>query len=98
MTADPVAGASVLSPRDVGRLTNGSLPSVLTTREVAELTRTTPDMWWRMAREGTAPIPFFRLGSRQIRWPTAPLLAALGLDGDEPTDDVECSEGGDPHC
>lgn len=56
-----------------------TLPPVLTTQEVADLTRSTPGHWWKMAREGTAPITPLRLGGRQIRWPTAPLLVALGL-------------------
>jgi len=55
------------------------LPATLTTHEVAELTRTTADHWWKLARDGTAPLQPLRLG-RQLRWPTRPILELLGVD------------------
>jgi hypothetical protein len=51
----------------------------LTTAEVAELTREPISAWWRMAREGTAPVAPLRVGKRALRWPTHRLLDALGL-------------------
>lgn len=60
-------------------------PATLTTAELAELTRTTVDHWWKLAREGTAPVRPLRLG-RQLRWPTRPVLGLLGLDPDMAND------------
>ncbi len=67
-----------LSLDDVSRL-----PTVLTTDEAAPLLGVTKDFLWQLAREGTAPVQPLKLG-RVYRWPTAPLLALLGLNADEP--------------
>lgn len=56
------------------------IPAVMTTAEAAELLRVRPDLLWKLAREGRAPVEPLRLG-RSLRWPTARLLAALGEDG-----------------
>jgi predicted DNA-binding transcriptional regulator AlpA len=63
----------------------GTLPVVLTSEETAELLGVSVDHLWALAREGTAPVEPLRLG-RSYRWPTARLLALLGLgpDADEP--------------
>jgi predicted DNA-binding transcriptional regulator AlpA len=71
----------------VSELPNPATRPTLTTAEVAELWRTTRDHVWRMAREGTAPVTPLRLGSRQLRWPTRPVLQSLGLDGEELAED-----------
>jgi predicted DNA-binding transcriptional regulator AlpA len=66
-----------------------SLPAVLTSSEVARLWGVSEDHVWSMAREGTAPVEPLKLG-RSYRWPTARLLALLGLgpDADEPPVDA----------
>jgi predicted DNA-binding transcriptional regulator AlpA len=63
----------------------GTLPFVLTSEETAELLGVSVDHLWALAREGTAPVEPLKLG-RVYRWPTARLLALLGLgpDADEP--------------
>jgi predicted DNA-binding transcriptional regulator AlpA len=59
-----------------------SLPTALTTAQAAELLSVPAAHLWKLAREGEAPVPVLRLG-RSLRWPTRPLLEALGLeDGD----------------
>jgi predicted DNA-binding transcriptional regulator AlpA len=62
-----------------------TLPVVLTSKEAAELLGVSIDHLWSMAREGNAPVEPLKLG-RSYRWPTARLLALLGLgpDADEP--------------
>jgi hypothetical protein len=63
------------------------LDPTLSTHELAELTGLSPDVWWSVARgEAESPIPDLvplRVG-RAIRWPTAPVLRALQLDGQAP--------------
>ncbi len=64
------------------RTTIGSirdLPAVLTTEQAADLLGVGKDHLWALARAGSAPVQPLRLG-RALRWPTAPLLALLGLD------------------
>ncbi len=60
-------------PRDVG-----GLPTALSTAEAAQLLGVPVAHLWKLAREGTAPVPVMRLG-RTLRWPTRPILEALGL-------------------
>ncbi len=55
------------------------LPVSLTTPEAASLLGVSVDHLWGLARAGTAPVEPLKLG-RAYRWPTAPLLAVLGLD------------------
>jgi predicted DNA-binding transcriptional regulator AlpA len=55
-----------------------ALPVVLTTEEAASLLGVSVDHLWSLARGGVAPINPLKLG-RAYRWPTAPLLALLGL-------------------
>lgn len=61
----------------IGEATN--LPAVLTTEQAADLLSVSTDHLWALARERRAPVEPLRLG-RSLRWPTAPLLAVLGLD------------------
>jgi hypothetical protein len=60
-----------------------ALPLVLTTEEAAPLLRVSVHHLWALAREGAAPIEPLKLG-RSYRWPTARLLALLGLGPDAP--------------
>lgn len=57
----------------------GDLPPTLSTEEVAGMFGCGVDHLWRLAREGSAPVEPLRLG-RKLRWPTAKVLASLGLD------------------
>lgn len=59
------------------------LPPALTTEQAAELFGCSPDLLWKCAREHTAPVEPLRIGTRTLRWPTAKLLAALGLEQEE---------------
>jgi predicted DNA-binding transcriptional regulator AlpA len=70
----------------------GALPAVLTSEETAELLGVSVDHLWALAREGTAPVEPLKLG-RSYRWPTARLLALLGLtpNADEPSAGTEGS-------
>ncbi len=69
------------------RLTDvANLPPTLTSAEAAELLGVSVDHLWELARSGEAPVAPLRLG-RILRWPTAPLLALLGLNA---------TGGGDP--
>jgi excisionase family DNA binding protein len=71
-----------------------ALPPALTTAEAAELLGVPVAHLWKLAREGSAPVPVLRLG-RSLRWPTRPILKALGLAlGD--ADDDEVSTGTHP--
>lgn len=56
------------------------LPTVLTAEPVAELLGVSTDLLYRLVRDEPESLQVqpFRLG-RALRWPTAPLLAALGL-------------------
>jgi excisionase family DNA binding protein len=67
----------------------GSLPAVLTSEEMAELLGVSVHHIWALAREGSAPVEPLKLG-RSYRWPTARLLALLGLapEADEPPADT----------
>lgn len=56
----------------------GSMPPALTTAEAAELLSIPAAHLWKLARKDAAPVPFLRLG-RSLRWPTRPILEALGL-------------------
>jgi predicted DNA-binding transcriptional regulator AlpA len=69
-------------PRTATTLANvdvGALPTALTTERAAELLGVTRVGLWKMAGDGTAPVPFFHVG-RLLRWPTAPILRLLELD------------------
>ena len=57
----------------------GNLPATLTSIQAAELLGVSVDHLWSLARSGEAPVEPLRLG-RAYRWPTARLLALLGLD------------------
>lgn len=57
----------------------GALPPTLTSAQAAELLGVSVDHLWSLARAGEAPVTPLRLG-RTYRWPTARLLALLGLD------------------
>jgi hypothetical protein len=56
-----------------------ALPTALTTEQAAQLLGVTRVGLWKMAGDGTAPVPFFHVG-RLLRWPTAPILRLLGLE------------------
>ena len=58
------------------------LPPVLSTEQMAEVTVTDKKFWWAVARhEVEAPFEItpIRVG-RTLRWPTAPVLRALGIE------------------
>jgi excisionase family DNA binding protein len=55
-----------------------ALPPALTTAEAAQLLGVAVPHLWKLAREGSAPVPVLRLG-RSLRWPTRPILEVLGL-------------------
>lgn len=62
------------------------------TAVVAELTGTSPDVWEHAARDGSAPIPHFRVG-RCLRWPVVPLRRLLaGLPPLEPEAESSVTE------
>lgn len=56
-----------------------TLPRALTTQQAAELLNCSPDLLWKLARNGTAPVEPIRLG-RALRWPRNALLELLELD------------------
>jgi predicted DNA-binding transcriptional regulator AlpA len=66
--------ATALADVDVG-----ALPTALTTEQAADLLGITRVGLWKMAGDGTAPVPHFKVG-RLLRWPTAPILRLLSLD------------------
>ena len=55
-----------------------SLPPALTSEQAAELLGVSRGALWAAARDGDAPVEPYRVG-RALRWPTAPILALLGL-------------------
>lgn len=55
------------------------LPPTLTTDELADLLGVSTDHLYKLVREGQAPVEPLRLG-RALRWPTAKVVALLGLD------------------
>jgi len=65
------------------------LPAVLTTAQLSQITGIGERTWWEVARgEATSSILVepIRVGRRGVlRWPTAPILRALGLSGDDRT-------------
>ena len=63
-----------------------SLPAALNAHQAAALTGVGVDHVWQLAREGGWPTPVLKLG-RTYRFPTRPLLEALGLVG--PTESEE---------
>ncbi len=67
-----------------------ALPVALTTEEAASLLGVSVDHLWSLARAGEAPIDPLKLG-RAYRWPTAPLLALLGLSPGSPATRNEAS-------
>jgi predicted DNA-binding transcriptional regulator AlpA len=56
-----------------------SLPPTLDTHQAAEILGCSADHLWALVREDQAPIEPLRLG-RKLRWPTARLLALVGID------------------
>lgn len=65
-------------------------PTTLTTEQVAELLSVAPGTVWAAARDGAGielgdgvSVQPIRVG-RALRWPTAPILARLGIVDDEP--------------
>ena len=60
----------------------GDLSPTLTSVQAAELLGVSVDHLWALARSGEAPVVPLRLG-RTYRWPTARLLALLGLSATE---------------
>ena len=61
----------------------GAMPAALTTEQAANLLGISRVGLWKMAENGTAPVPHFYAG-RALRWPTAPMLRLLGLDPSSP--------------
>jgi len=59
----------------------GSLPPTLSTRQAAEVLGVSVDHLYDVRRESPADLPVqpIELG-RALRWPTAPLLRALGVE------------------
>jgi hypothetical protein len=61
----------------------GELPATLNTAQLADLTGVDARVWWEVARgeaEASIPVVPIRVGRRGVlRWPTAPVLDALGL-------------------
>jgi predicted DNA-binding transcriptional regulator AlpA len=55
-----------------------ALPPALTTAQAADLLGVPTAHLWKLARTGESPVPVMRLG-RSLRWPTLPILEALGL-------------------
>lgn len=55
------------------------LAPTLSTDEAASLLGCSVDVLYDGARSGTAPVEPLRLGTR-LRWPTARLLAVLGIE------------------
>jgi predicted DNA-binding transcriptional regulator AlpA len=65
-----------------------ALPPALTTAQAAELLSVPTAHLWKLVREGSAPVPVLRIG-RSLRWPTRPIIEALGLvDRDADDDDA----------
>lgn len=64
-----------------------SLPSALTSEQAAELLGMSRGALWAAARDGDAPVEPYRVG-RALRWPTAPILALLGLGSVTQSPDV----------
>lgn len=62
----------------------GSLPPTLAAGEAAELLGVGIDHLYALERAGESPVPALRLG-RKLRWPTAPLLRAIGFDPERET-------------
>lgn len=54
------------------------LDPTLSTKDAAALYGCSTDVLYELAARGEAPVQPLRLGSR-LRWPTAPLLATLGI-------------------
>lgn len=57
------------------------LPPTLSTEQAAQLLGISTDLAYELVRRGEAPVEPLRLG-RRLRWPTARLLAVLGLERD----------------
>lgn len=64
---------------DVVEIPDATRKPTMTTAEVAPLFAVCEETLLRLARKGEAPIEPLRLG-RAIRWPTARVLEALGLE------------------
>lgn len=65
-----------------------SLPPTLTTEQAAPIFGCGVDHLWKLARDGKAPVEPLRLGNK-IMWPTARVLAAIGLDPETPSEAAE---------
>jgi hypothetical protein len=65
------------------------LPTTLNTEQAAELLGVSRGALWASSRDGDAPVAPIKVG-RALRWPTLPILRALGLvvetDGDGEVD------------
>lgn len=60
------------------------LGPTMSTQQVAKLYGVTPDTLYASVRNGTPPVPVIRIG-RAVRWPTAAVLASIGLDAESET-------------
>jgi len=64
-----------------GSVRLGKLPPTLGAREVAELWGVARWAVYEHATDGQLPVPPIRVG-RALRWPTALVLASVGLDAE----------------
>lgn len=63
-----------------------NLPTTLTAEQTADALGCSVDHLYAMCRAGTSPVAALSLG-RKLVWPTAHVLAVLGLDLDQDSDD-----------
>ena len=71
-------------------LPDPQLRPTITTEEAAKILGVGKWLLYDLARQGRAPVTPLRLG-RTLRWPTARLLAALGVESPAATDRRECA-------
>jgi predicted DNA-binding transcriptional regulator AlpA len=64
----------------------GDLPPTISTEETAEIWGVGVDHLWALVRAGKTPVEPLKLG-RKLRWPTAKVLASIGLEPEQPTSD-----------
>ncbi|HXN61970.1 MAG TPA: hypothetical protein VN886_16110 [Acidimicrobiales bacterium] len=62
------------------------LPTVLDAKTTAEAFGCSLAHWYVMVREGRCPVEPVRVGTRRMVWPTARVLAVLGLSTTDTTD------------
>jgi hypothetical protein len=60
----------------------GTLPPTLKVHQLAALSDSSNEYWWKSVREGTCPIEPLRLG-RSIRFSTRRVLEFFDLDADD---------------